>query len=409
MAWSPDSQWLAAGGYDGEALVYHVRPDRADLLFSVAGATTVTGVVGLSFSPDGSRLLSGDEGISAATIWDVSPRGDAEVANMPGNPGEASGAVYAPDGRLATTTGNGTVTLWNTVDPGAGVRLEPADTALDNVRALAISPDGSTIAAGGSEDAARVWETASGREVLKKPTSTWVSKPAFSPNGSLVALAEDNGVLTLRDQDGAVVAQLQADNGFALLDPAFSPDGTVVAVGHFPIERTVPDAYRLLLWDWQSDTTTSWPDVAGRAFYSPDGHQMVVEPGFGRPPEVRATTSGDLLFGLEGHDAPTTDIAYSPDGSQIATGSEDGTVRLWDATTGITLLRLPEVAGGVSQVAFSPNGRRLAAGTFTGLVRVWALDTEELLELAADNVQRDLTESECQEYLHGLNCSQARD
>ena len=97
-------------------------------------------------------------------------------------------------------------------------------------------------------------------------------------------------------------------------------------------------------------------------------------------------------------------LAFSADGSRLATGSQDGTVRIWDPSSGEQLLVLRGHYAAVSSVEFSPDGSRLASVGAEGVVRVWALDLDDLIEIAEREVTRTLTDEECRQYLHLQHC-----
>ncbi|MET9694891.1 trypsin-like peptidase domain-containing protein, partial [Streptomyces sp. NPDC006514] len=79
---------------------------------------------------------------------------------------------------------------------------------------------------------------------------------------------------------------------------------------------------------------------------------------------------------LAGHTKAVNSVAFSPDGTTLATGSDDGTVRLWDTATGKTLTTLPQT-GSVWSVAFSPDRATLATGGDDGTVRLWGTATRK--------------------------------
>jgi WD40 repeat protein/DNA-binding SARP family transcriptional activator len=405
LAWAPDSRRLAAGGLDGRIRVVDVSESQARTAVVLAGVSISRGVYGLAFSPDGQQLVSGDYPVTAATLWDVGPDGDAEVANLPSNTTTFGDGAYLPDGTLATTTGDRSVTVWDPTEGAELKRLESDDTWADDLRSIAVSPDGTLLAAGDTGDDAAVWALSNGGAVFSKSLGPGVGWPAFSPDSALLALAGGNGTLNLYERDGSLAAQLLAEEANGLQDPAFSPDGTTVAVAQLRNDRQVPD-HRLLLWDWRSDTTRSWDVGTGTGpVFSPDGTRLAMR-NISGPAEVWDVDSGRPLFALEGHTSGVVEVAYSPDGTLIATAGFDGTARLWDAETGDAVLCLPQLAGEVSSVAFSPDGRHLATHSLAeGMVRVWTLDPDELVAIATKSLTRQLTPAECTEYLHTDTCA----
>lgn len=121
--------------------------------------------------------------------------------------------------------------------------------------------------------------------------------------------------------------------------------------------------------------------------------------------EIRDASTGDVDREFRAGSVTVMNVVFSPDGKTLATSGEDATIRLFDteATTGALQLVLRGHDFLVSGLDFSPDGKRLASAAPDGLVRVWALDLDELIRIARENVTRGLSDDECRQYLHQTN------
>ena len=114
--------------------------------------------------------------------------------------------------------------------------------------------------------------------------------------------------------------------------------------------------------------------------FSPDGKQII---SGSRDNTVRLwdTETGLLIHTLEGHTRAVYAIAFSPDGKQILSGSRDSTVRLWDTESGQTLHTLQGHTKGVSVIAFSRDGKQILSGSRDSTVRLWDTETGLLIHI----------------------------
>jgi WD40 repeat protein/DNA-binding SARP family transcriptional activator/energy-coupling factor transporter ATP-binding protein EcfA2 len=112
--WSPDSSRLIVGNSDGTANVWLVSEAEPLELVTLSAQDTRKGISGVAFSPDGTRVMTGDLGITATMVWDVGITGDAEVANLPTVAIAYGAAAFTADGRHLVATGaEGTITVWD--------------------------------------------------------------------------------------------------------------------------------------------------------------------------------------------------------------------------------------------------------------------------------------------------------
>jgi WD40 repeat protein len=137
--------------------------------------------------------------------------------------------------------------------------------------------------------------------------------------------------------------------------------------------------------------------------FSPDGTRVATGSGVHGRGDARVfdAATGTEISRLD-HDAAISVVAFSPDGTRVATGSRDPSsrdrsARVFDAATGTEMSRLDH-DDAVTAVAFSPDGTRVATGSDDGSARVWCTDHGQLIEQAVGRLTRNLTQQEWRHY-----------
>jgi WD40 repeat protein len=187
---------------------------------------------------------------------------------------------------------------------------------------------------------------------------------AYSPDGSTVAMAIDDGTIKLWDtESGRVRATLRGHRG-PVWSVAFDPQGHALASASTDTTVTLWDAAnapRLSLKHTGSVRAVAF-SRAGDAVVSGsrDGTVRIWDASNG---QERTRTDGQL--------GEVVAVAFAPDGGTIASAGSDGTIKLWNADTGNEEVTLHGHQGGIYALAFSPDGRTLASGGWDHVVRVW--------------------------------------
>ncbi len=301
------------------------------------------------------------------------------LPGMAGHDENVLDLALSPDGKwVATASDDSTVILWNAAD-GAIARQWIAHN-YHAVLSLAFSPDSRYLVSGGGRDDSNVniWDLAEGsRQVTTlKGHTAGVTCCAWSPCDDIIASGSYDGTIRLWDartfHELRVLEQAKLTFIYRI---AFSPDG------RWLVSRTrgPHNGYYHCIWNVASGTLHNFklpPDsedgVERRdsvAVFDPGSTRvLVVERDIVKLVDIE---SGDELAVLRGTNE-TTDVAFSPDGTLVSTGSNGGMVKLWDADTGVELAS-PEGHGGekVFQVRFSPCGRYVASASLDGTVRLW--------------------------------------
>ena len=427
LDWSPDATHLVTASNDGTAKVWFLIGDNALNSITLSAQDTRNGVLGVAYSPDGTRVMTGNVGRTSTTIWDVSLTGEAEVENFPAVMLFYPSVTFTPDGRRLLATGAaGTVNVWDAqqlagvATLGAATSPSPPPSSMSgdppvgsdatDFIIVEVSRDGRLVAAARRDGAVRVLDTETGQEAFSVPTTHAFAPTgyvAWSPTDDLLAVTGrrgDDELVAILDASGHQVAVVREEPGLAVRSVAFSHDGLQLLTSRAAQGSPDPTVERVVTWDWETgDVEQTFDTPAALAVPSPTGN-LVATTGTGQAADLWSSTTGQHLATLVGHTGAITDLAFSADGSRLATASADGTVRLWDPDTGEQQLVLRGHLGLATSVSFSPDGSRLASTSADGSVRVWALDLDDLIAIARSELTRSLTDEECQQYQHVDRC-----
>jgi WD40 repeat protein len=365
--------------------------DAGTELFTLFSLETNDGTGGIAFSPDGTRLIAGAKDLSALKVWDVSKSGDAEVLSIPTIVGFGD-VAFTPNGKLVAADQQGHVRLW---DLGSGEGGEPIGSLLDEEHSFALSPDGTMIA----YHDGTVWSTSTGQLVLALTDGGGLDGISWAPGSNLLAVvgADDTRIIDLA---GRTIETLPNQRAEGVWMSSFSPDGRLLAT----IDGGgAPAGSEISIWDWRREEVvrTIQADSGESVMFDPTGSRLLASWGSA---SIWAVETGERLTLLDGYPTAVEKAVFSPDGSQIAAG-QNATVRVFDAASGLPLLTLRGGTSTIARVAFSADGTMVASQAPGDAVRVWALDIDTLLAIAQRNVTRSFTATECHQYLHRDDCS----
>lgn len=232
------------------------------------------------------------------------------------------------------------------------------------IQALALSPDGRILAAGGGNDPVRLWDSSTGQE-LRRLKDTWVQALAFSPDGKLLATGSGFHTITLwNPATGAKVGQLKGHTG-AIRALAFTPAGNAL------LSAAQDGSVRLWNTAAQQAATvlTGHPAGAACVAIAPDG-KTAVSGGYDHALRFWNLPDGKAGRVCDGG-CNVTAVAFTPDGKTVLSAGDDGRIRVWDAEQGTEQKSWPAHKGAVSALRLSADGKLLVSGGPDQVFRIW--------------------------------------
>jgi WD40 repeat protein len=347
VAFSADGKLLAVGNSDNTVVLWETRTrEQARVLRGHVSAVSAVAVSG-----DDKVLANAfDAGVAGITredtikIWD--PVTGQLVRSLTGrNTGHSIG--LSNDGtRLVSGSFGSTVSLWNvsqadaqrTITVPRGSRFVPDRVAL--------SPDGKLIAGGGRDNAIKIWDAATGRELFTLTghrKSIW--DLAFSPDNKLLASASQDADIKLWSVAAGQELKTLTTHALGVGAIAFSPDGKKLASGS--------QDKMIFVWDLNAGETdgayVGHKEWVNAVAFSPDGKKLASGSGDGevriwdvaaRGPEGEPQVIQRPLKTLTGHKGGITSLTFNSDGKLLISGSSDASMKLWDVMAGRELASL---------------------------------------------------------------------
>jgi WD40 repeat protein len=358
LKFSPDGKQLACMSYSNEVILWEV--DQWEIVRRIGGVMPMSYWGALDFSPDGKALAIGDYTHRLQVVDLTSGNTDVDIpeAHSEG----ITSVAWSPNGSIiASGSGfsGGKIQLWDAV---SGKSLGALEGHTSWICELTFSTDGLRLYSAGGDQTIRIWDVGKRRCLATlRGSSHEVYGLALSPDGTTLASACKDGVVAFwdaRHRPEEEQPRLIALGTFAW--PAFAPDSHVLAV---PREGTVGLFNLVTSKEIEQLPALGTGDVRMVA-YSPDGTLLVSGSENG---EIRVWSCAErrLLRELDGHKEMIFGLYFQENGRELLSVDKKGKAIWWDTVTWETGETFTvEFAGGGT---VSPDGRLLAVGAESAL------------------------------------------
>ena len=342
-----------------------------------------------------------DKLIDDYTKWELPKAAKARLGK-----GGINVLQFSPDGTQIAVGSNIGVWLYD-LKTGKEINMFPG-----MCQAIAFSPDGRFIASGGGKfkfhEGFQLWETATGQKAAGidnlPPASalqfsgdekTLISLGTWGDSISILDVETKQGiVMNIHERSWEVIKRRRVPEPYALTHDKFAVGGQNGKIqlwdtttgeqlstlsGHGEdLKNPLIEKFREMI-QGQSSVPEGNNHVLVLEF-SPDGTKLA---SGSKDKTVRLwnTDTGDELAILRKHTGWTNVLAFSPNGKRVASGSTDKRVHLWDTDTGELITTLTGHLNSIAALSFSPDGRTFASGSTDGTIRFWNTETGDLLPL----------------------------
>jgi WD40 repeat protein len=298
--------------------------------------------------------------------------------------------AWSPDSRkIASASADKTVHIWN-----AGSK-NPTHIYREHSRAVyavAWSSDGNRIASGSADTTVQVWHPQSGRRYFTyRGFSREVSAVAWSPRDSYLAAGSWDATIQVRQSANGSKLLTYQGHSSPVHTLAWSPATTpltpeegwrIVSASGDPIHANKDNTVQIWRVHPAQQSAHAQPAPGAELLHdehfhyvcdiawSPDGTKLA-SASADTSVHIWDAQTGSTILTYRGHSSKVNAVTWSPDGQRIASASDDGTVQVWQIATGETILTYRGHTKEVQSVAWAPNGKRIASAGNDATVQVW--------------------------------------
>jgi WD40 repeat protein len=397
--YSADGRRIVTSGDDGQIIVWDATTARPNATLH----GNVQGVYDAGFNATGDQVVSAGRD-HTVRVWTL---GNRDLAVFSGHADRVNAIAFQPHGDLlASASADGSVRLW-TVPTGTLV-FSLTNPAQD-YSPLAFSPDGRLLAVADADAEVNVWDVGARKVALSiRHPGGAVSAIAYSADGKRLATSYTDTLIVIWD---AVTGRSQRviTDTFPVNALAFSPDGTLLLSGDG--DPTAGNHGAGILWAVETGQQVRRFEGQDRPVFavafSADGTRLATASSGGgdRIAWVWDAASGRLIQQFLGHEGRITSVAFNAAGTRLLTAAFDNSARIWDIRNGQPVTRLPGHMNRLTSALYSPDGTYIATASYDHNIRLFLVNPGDLIRLAAGRVTRDFTCAERIRYLHeALTC-----
>ncbi|WNG25631.1 hypothetical protein F0U62_17610 [Cystobacter fuscus] len=362
-AFSPDGAYVLTALDDNTNTAHLWRADGSGTPITFSGHTQTVEIV--AFSPDGTKVLTVSKD-NTVRIWRI--HGDPHPPFFDLETNTSPSATPSPDGSLIVIATNNTAAIWR-IEDKKQLAVLPDHKAL--VNSAVFSPDGTQILTASDDGSARLWRAdGTGTPLVIQHSRQALTSAIFSPDGTHV-LTVSSSTARLWRANGEATSFVFPSPGKDYPPAIFSPDGTHVLI--------ISDDNIIRLWPISdSGPTIVFSDHQGKvntAVFSPDGSRLLIASA-DRTVRLWSIHGTDKSIALSGHTDEVNSAAFSSDGAFVLTASDDNTAILWRTDNGKELHRYPGHQSEVFSAEFTPDGTRLITTSGDGTTRLWPTDKQ---------------------------------